>query len=183
VNIKVTTPDDLIVAESIARQAVAATLRAGTGYDLHRLVDGRPLVIGGVVVAADRGAQGHSDADVLCHAITDALFGAACLGDIGRHFPDTDARWKDASSLDLLSRASAMVAERGFRVVNIDATVVLERPRLKDHIDAMRAKVAGAVGIDAIAVSIKAKTNEGVDAVGRGDAIAAHAVVLLTASS
>jgi len=182
-NIKVTTPADLVTAEAIAgregQAPVVTAARVGTGYDLHRLIEGRPLVIGGIVVPHDRGALGHSDADVICHAVTDAIFGAASLGDIGRHFPDHDPRWKDASSLDLLRRAVALVAARGFVVLNVDATVVLERPKIKDYIDAMRTAVAGALGIDPGQVGIKGKTNEGVDAVGRGEAIAAHAVALL----
>jgi len=191
-NIKITGPDDLTVAEAIAAAEApgavaqpssrpARTGRAGTGYDLHRLVPGRPLVIGGVTVESDRGALGHSDADVVCHAITDAILGAACLGDIGRHFPDSDPRWKGASSLDLLGRAAALVAEEGLLVGNVDVTVILERPRIRDAVDAMRAAVAAALGIDVARVSIKGKTNEGVDALGRGEAIAAHAVALLRA--
>ena len=187
-NIKITGPEDLAVAEAIAANLPdaatpaskrARTGRAGTGYDLHRLVPGRPLVIGGVTMASDRGALGHSDADVVCHAITDAILGAACLGDIGRHFPDSDPRWKDASSLDLLARAAALVDGQGLVVGNVDVTVILESPKIGDSVHAMRAAVAGAIGIDASRVSIKAKTNEGVDAVGRGEAIAAHAVALL----
>lgn len=186
-NIKITTADDLTIGEAIASStregfrpaAPARTGRAGTGYDLHRLVEGRALVIGGVTIPSDRGALGHSDADVVCHAATDAILGAAGLGDIGRHFPDTDPRWKDASSLDLLRRAVALVAEQGFEVGNVDVTVILEKPKIKDYVDAMRASVAGAIGIVADRVSIKGKTNEGLDAVGRGEAIAAHAVALL----
>ena len=182
-NIKITTAEDLPIAEAIARSALAParTGRAGTGYDLHRLVAGRPLVLGGVTIPSPTGALGHSDADVVCHAATDAILGAACLGDIGRHFPDTDPRWKDASSLDLLRRAVALVAGQGFEIGNLDVTVVLEKPKIKDHIDAMRAAVAAAIGVDAARVSIKGKTNEGVDAIGRGEAIAAHAVVLIRA--
>jgi 2-C-methyl-D-erythritol 4-phosphate cytidylyltransferase/2-C-methyl-D-erythritol 2,4-cyclodiphosphate synthase len=194
-NIKITTADDLPIAASIAAaidrdvkerdpfSRAIRTGRAGTGYDLHRLVDGRPLILGGVTIPSDRGALGHSDADVVCHAATDAILGAACLGDIGRHFPDTEARWKDASSLDLLRRAVALVAELGLEVGNIDVTVILERPKIKDHVDAMRAAVAGAIGIDASRVSIKGKTNEGVDAIGRGEAIAAHAIALVRSRS
>ena len=177
-NIKITTPEDLQLAEAIVARP-ARTGRAGTGYDLHRLVEGRPLVLGGVAVPSERGALGHSDADVLCHAVTDAILGAACLGDIGRHFPDSDPRWKGASGLDLLTRAVAMVSGLGLQVGNIDVTVVLEAPKIRNYIDAMRAAVAQAMGIDAERVSIKGKTNEGVDAVGRGEAVAAHAVALL----
>jgi 2-C-methyl-D-erythritol 4-phosphate cytidylyltransferase/2-C-methyl-D-erythritol 2,4-cyclodiphosphate synthase len=183
-NIKVTTPEDLAGAERFAEREEDLPVpnggtRIGTGYDLHRLVEGRPLIIGGVVVAHDRGALGHSDADVVCHAITDAILGAASLGDIGRHFPDTDPRWQGASSVDLLSRVVAMVSDQGFAVVNVDATVVLERPKIKDYIEAMRIAVAGALGIDPAQVGLKGKTNEGVDADGRGEAIAAHAVALI----
>jgi 2-C-methyl-D-erythritol 2,4-cyclodiphosphate synthase len=180
-NIKVTVPEDLAIGEVVAggSRRPARTGRAGTGYDLHRLVPGRPLMIGGIEVPSDRGPLGHSDGDVVCHAVTDAILGAAALGDIGRHFPDTDPRWKDASSLDLLTRAVSLVAESGFEVGNVDVTVILEEPKIKDHIDAMRAAVAAALGIDASRVSIKGKTNEGVDAVGRGEAIAAHAIALI----
>jgi len=180
-NVKITTAEDLIVAEAIAQHGgrPARTGRAGIGYDLHRLVEGRPLILGGVTIPADRGALGHSDADVVCHAVTDAVLGAACLGDIGRHFPDADPQWKDASSLDLLRRAVAMLADQGLQVGNVDVTVMLERPKIKDYVDAMRAAVADALGIDAGRVSIKGKTNEGLDAVGRGEAIAAHAIALV----
>jgi 2-C-methyl-D-erythritol 4-phosphate cytidylyltransferase/2-C-methyl-D-erythritol 2,4-cyclodiphosphate synthase len=180
-NIKITTADDLVVAEAIAKRGTkpARTGRAGTGYDLHRLVDGRPLVVGGVTIASDRGPLGHSDGDVVCHAATDAILGAAGLGDIGRHFPDTDPQWKGACSLDLLARAVDLVREQGLDVGNVDVTVVLERPKIRDHIAAMRAAVAKAIGIDVSRVSIKGKTNEGMDAVGRGEAIAAHAIALI----
>jgi 2-C-methyl-D-erythritol 4-phosphate cytidylyltransferase/2-C-methyl-D-erythritol 2,4-cyclodiphosphate synthase len=180
-NIKITTPEDLAAAELMLRPGgdCARDRRAGTGFDLHRLVDGRPLVVGGVLIASDRGAAGHSDADVACHAIADAVLGAAALGDIGRHFPDTDPRWKDASSLDLLARIAALVTAEGYEVINVDCTVILQAPKIGAHIEAMRAAVAGALGIGASHVSIKAKTNEGVDAVGRGEAIGAHAVALV----
>jgi len=181
-NLKITTPEDLVIAEAFVQSGGARpprTGRAGTGYDLHRLVEGRPLVLGGVTIPSDRGALGYSDADVVCHAITDAVLGAASLGDIGRHFPDTDPRWKGASSVDLLRRAVAMLADAGLQVGNVDVTVILERPKIKDHVDAMRASVADTLGIDVGRVSIKGKTNEGVDAVGRGEAIAAHAIALV----
>lgn len=196
-NIKITTPEDLGVAEAIINQSSlrqsavrnpqsaesrpARTGRAGTGYDLHRLVEGRPLILAGVTIPSDRGALGHSDADVVCHAVTDAILGALSLGDIGTHFPDTDERWKDANSLDLLARAVALVHAEGYEIGNVDVTIVLERPKIKDHIEAMRASLARALGIDAGRVSIKGKTNEGVDAVGRGEAIAAHAIALTRA--
>jgi 2-C-methyl-D-erythritol 4-phosphate cytidylyltransferase/2-C-methyl-D-erythritol 2,4-cyclodiphosphate synthase len=176
-NVKITTEEDLVAA----RARAAGTARVGTGYDLHRLVEGRPLIIGGVVIASDRGPLGHSDGDVACHAATDAILGAAGLGDIGLRFPDTDPRWKDADSVALLREAARMVAAAGYRVGNLDVTVVLERPKIKDAIAGMRERLAGALGVDQAVVSVKGKTNEGVDAVGRGEAIAAHAVALLTA--
>jgi 2-C-methyl-D-erythritol 4-phosphate cytidylyltransferase/2-C-methyl-D-erythritol 2,4-cyclodiphosphate synthase len=175
-NVKITTAGDL----DSARARAAQTVRAGTGYDLHRLVEGRPLVLGGVDVPCERGALGHSDADVVCHAATDAILGAAALGDIGRHFPDTDPAWKGASSIELLRRAAAMVREAGYAVVNLDVVIVLERPKIAPFVARIRDGVAGALGIDVEAVSVKGKTNEGVDAVGRGEAIAAHAVATIT---
>ena len=177
---------DLPIADAIARTASrlpARTGRAGTGYDLHRLVAGRPLVLGGVTIPSAVGALGHSDADVVCHAITDALLGAVGLGDIGGHFPDSDPRWKDAASLDLLSHARALVEEHGYEVGNVDVTVILEQPKIRDHVARMRQCVAEAVGIDPSRVSIKGKTNEGMDAIGRGEAIAAHAIALLRSRS
>src|SRR5204863_2005078 len=176
-NVKITTEEDL----AAARRHVTAARggRVGTGYDLHRLVDGRRLVLAGVTIPSARGALGHSDADVVCHAVTDAVLGAACLGDIGHHFSDADPRWKDASSIDLLRRAIALLSTRGLAVANVDVTVILEQPKIRGYVDAMRASMAQALGIDAGHVSIKGKTNEGVDAVGRGEAIAAHAVALL----
>jgi 2-C-methyl-D-erythritol 4-phosphate cytidylyltransferase/2-C-methyl-D-erythritol 2,4-cyclodiphosphate synthase len=183
-NIKVTTADDLAIAETIARARdgrakPARTGRAGIGYDLHRLVEGRPLVLGGVTIPFDRGLAGHSDADAVCHAVTDAILGAAGAGDIGQHFPDTDPAWKGASSLDLLRRAVRLVAERGLGVGNVDATIILERPKLRPFVDAMRANIAAAVGVDVDRVSVKAKTNEGVGELGRGEAIAVHAIALV----
>jgi 2-C-methyl-D-erythritol 2,4-cyclodiphosphate synthase len=167
------------IAETIAGRKPARTGRAGTGYDLHRLVEGRPLILGGVTIPSDRGAIGHSDADVVCHAVTDAILGALSLGDIGRHFPDTDSRWKDANSIDLLARAVAIAHDHGYEIGNVDVTVVLERPKIKDHVDQMRANLARALGVDVARVSVKGKTNEGVDAVGRGEAVAAHAIALV----
>jgi len=180
-NIKITTRGDLAIAEAIAGTIArpARTGRAGTGYDLHRLVEGRRLVLGGVSIPSDRGASGHSDADVVCHAVTDAILGAAALGDIGLHFPDTDPRWKDASSVDLLRRAVARLADERLAVGNVDVTVILERPKIKEYVDAMRSTIADALGIDVARVSIKGKTNEGMDAIGRGEAVAAHAVALI----
>jgi 2-C-methyl-D-erythritol 2,4-cyclodiphosphate synthase len=137
-------------------------------------------VLGGIDVPAERGALGHSDADVICHAATDAILGAACLGDIGRHFPDTDQAWKDASSIELLRHATALVGKAGFRVANLDVVVVLERPKIAPFLGRIRERLAEVLEVAPDRVSVKGKTNEGVDAVGRGEAIAAHAVALLT---
>lgn len=181
-NIKLTTPEDLPVVDAIARRnadEAGPGFRVGTGYDLHRLVEGRPLVLGGIVVPYGRGPLGHSDGDVVCHSLTDAVLGAAALGDIGRHFPDNDPRYKDADSVELLRQAVALVSASGYIVGNVDVTIVLERPKIKDFVEAMRARVADALGVGVDGVSIKGKTNEGVDAVGSGEAIAAHAVALL----
>jgi 2-C-methyl-D-erythritol 2,4-cyclodiphosphate synthase len=153
--------------------------RAGIGYDLHRLTAGRKLVLGGIEVPFDRGPAGHSDGDALAHAICDALLGAAALGDIGTHFPDTDPQWKDAPSLQFLERLRALLSERGLRIAHIDAIVIAERPKLGPHFPAMRAALAGALGIEPQRINLKAKTNEGVDAVGRGEAIAAQAIATL----
>ena len=181
-NTKITTPEDLHRAERRAARAGAAgaaAVRVGVGYDLHRTVARRPLVLGGVHVPHDRGLDGHSDADAVCHALTDAILGAAAAGDIGRHFSNRDPRWKGASSIDLLRRAVTMVHARGFTVGNADVVVIAERPRLGPHADAMRERLAHALGVAAEAVSVKAKTGEGMDAVGRGEAIAVHAVATL----
>ena len=175
-NIKITTPEDLARART-----VLAAPRVGTGYDLHRLVAGRALVLAGVTLPFDKGPHGHSDGDVLCHALTDAILGAAAAGDIGRHFSNTDPKWKDAPGLDLLGRAVSIVRAAGFTPASADVTVILEQPKLAPHVDAMRANVAAVLGLATDAVSIKGKTNEGVDAVGRGEAIAAHAVAVLVA--
>jgi len=153
--------------------------RTGIGYDLHRLAEGRPLVVGGITVPFEKGPVGHSDGDVLAHAICDALLGAAGAGDIGTHFPDTDPRWKGVASLKFLEHARALVGARGLKIVHIDAVVICERPKLGPHFPAMREALARALGVDAERVHLKAKTNEGVDAVGRGEAIAAHAIATL----
>ncbi|MGE0446329.1 MAG: 2-C-methyl-D-erythritol 4-phosphate cytidylyltransferase [Vicinamibacterales bacterium] len=178
-NIKITTAADLEMAETMIGGKVGA-VRIGNGYDLHVLVAGRPLVLGGVPIPFDKGLQGHSDADAVCHAVTDAVLGAAGAGDIGRHFPDTDAAWKGADSIALLTRAVAIVRDAGYRVSNVDVVVVAQQPKLSPHVDAMRANLARALGVNPSQVSVKGKTNEGVDAVGRGDAIAVHAVALVT---
>ena len=153
--------------------------RIGIGHDTHRLASGRPLVLGGVIVESATGAEGHSDADALAHAITDAILGALCEGDIGVHFPDNDPRWKDANSLQLLARVVWLASQSGFKVVNVDANVSLERPRLRPHIAEMRERLAQVLAIEANCVSVKAKTGEGLDAVGEGRAVVAQAIVLL----
>ena len=153
-------------------------LRVGLGYDIHRVAAGRPLVLGGVRLESEWGLDGHSDADVLLHAIGDALLGAAGLGDLGTHFPPGDPRWKDASSLELLRRIAALLAAAGVAVENVDAMVVAEAPKLAPHRDAMRANIAGALGIPVADVSVKATTNEQLGALGRREGVAAMAVVL-----
>ena len=158
-------------------------MRIGTGYDLHRLVAGRPLVLGGVTIPFERGLEGHSDADILCHAVTDAILGAAAAGDIGRLFPDTDPEWKGADSLKLLEGAVAHLHQAGYRVVNVDATVIAQRPKLLPYLDAMRANLAKTLQVAVEQVSVKGKTNEGVDSAGRGDAMACHAVALVARAS
>src|ERR687884_1304513 len=135
--------------------------RIGIGHDTHRLTEGLPLVLAGVRVESMRGAEGHSDADALSHAVADAILGALCEGDLGVHFPDRDPQWKDADSLDLLARVMWLAGERGWRVVNLDATVMLERPRLRPFIEEMRARLAGVLGVEIERVSVKAKTGEG----------------------
>jgi 2-C-methyl-D-erythritol 4-phosphate cytidylyltransferase/2-C-methyl-D-erythritol 2,4-cyclodiphosphate synthase len=177
-NVKITTGSDLASAFDKAQPGLS--VRVGVGYDLHRLVEGRPLVLGGVTIRADRGALGHSDADVVCHAATDAILGAARLGDIGQHYPDTDPRWKDASSVTLLRDVADLVRQQGLVVGNLDVVVILERPKIGPHRADIEARLADALSIDVGRVSVKAKTNEGLDAVGRGEAIAAHAVALLS---
>lgn len=150
--------------------------RTGIGYDLHRLEAGRKLIVGGIEVPSEKGSVGHSDADVLAHALCDALLGAAGLGDIGTHFPDSDPRWKGVSSLVFLEHVQKMFAERGIIIVHLDAVVVTERPKLAPHFPAMREALARALAVEPGRISLKAKTNEGIDAIGRGEAIAAHAV-------
>ena len=157
-------------------------MRIGHGYDVHRLVAGRPLVLGGVVVPSDVGLDGHSDADVLTHAVIDALLGAAALGDIGALFPDTDETWRGADSLDLLRTVIGRLADAGFSVGNVDATVVLQRPKLRPHVEAMREGLAAAMGVEVGRVSVKATTGEGMGFVGTGEGAAAHAVALIEAT-
>ncbi|HUS11994.1 MAG TPA: 2-C-methyl-D-erythritol 2,4-cyclodiphosphate synthase [Pyrinomonadaceae bacterium] len=153
--------------------------RIGIGNDTHKLVDGRPLMLGGVHVPCDRGGAGHSDADALLHAIIDAILGALCEGDIGLHFPNSDPQWKDAKSVDLLARVVWLAHERGLAVVNVDTTIMLEKPQLRSYVLAMRDNIAEVLGIEVSCVSVKAKTAEGLDSVGQELAVSAQAVVLL----
>ena len=153
-------------------------MRIGSGYDSHKLVEGRRLIIGGVDIPFEKGLHGHSDADVLCHAIIDAIIGALGLGDIGRHFPDSDSKWKGASSIDLLSTTLNMAKDKGFEVSWIDSTVIAERPKLLPFIEKMKGNISKA-GIPTDLINIKAKTNEGMGFTGRGEGIAAQAVCLL----
>jgi 2-C-methyl-D-erythritol 2,4-cyclodiphosphate synthase len=153
--------------------------RCGIGYDLHRLTEGRPLIIGGIEIPFDKGPVSHSDGDVLAHAMCDALLGAAGLGDIGTHFPDSDSKWKGASSLLFLEHTKKLLEERGLAIEHVDAVVILERPKLGPHFPKMRERLAKALGVPSEKIHIKAKTNEGVDTVGRGEAIAAHVVATL----
>lgn len=155
-------------------------IRVGHGFDAHRLVEGRRLVLGGVTVPFERGALGHSDADVLAHAISDALLGAAALGDLGARFPDTDARWKDADSLELLAACAQAVRDAGWRIVNVDATVVVDRPKLAAHVGRMCENLASRLAIPRDCVSVKAKSSEGMGYTGDGSGIAAYAVAALT---
>ena len=180
-NLKITTPDDLTMAEHFAAGSTQApALRIGNGYDLHRLVPGRPLILGGARIPFEKGLQAHSDGDAICHAITDAVLGAAGAGDIGRHFPDSDPAWKDADSIELLRRALAIVRDAGFAIVNVDVVVIAQKPKLAPHLEAIRGNVAAALGCDPAQVSVKGKTNEGVDSMGVGESIAVHAVALLS---
>lgn len=154
-------------------------VRTGFGYDSHRLVEGRPFMLGGIMIPHDKGGLGHSDADVLLHAICDALLGAVALGDIGLHFPDTDPAWKNADSRKLLAQVVKLLHGKGWTVGNMDCTVVLEKPKLRPHVDAMRAAIATLLGIELDAVSVKASTNEKMGFVGREEGVCAYAMVLV----
>lgn len=178
-NVKLTTAADFENARARLSGVIATPFRVGSGYDLHRLVAGRPLVLAGVRIPFGRGLDGHSDADIVCHAVTDAVLGAAGQGDIGRLFPDSDLRWKDADSVALLGSAMDRVRASGWRIGNVDVTVIAQQPKLVPYLDAMRARLAEALGCDVAQVSIKGKTNEGVDSIGRGESMACHAVALL----
>lgn len=182
-NLKVTVPEDLVVAEALLRREdEPAAARVGIGFDAHRFVRGRPLVLGGVEIPFDRGLAGHSDADVVVHAIMDALLGAGGCGDIGTHFPPDDPAYRGARSLDLLARVRDLLAERGWRAAHVDVVVLAERPRLAPHVLAMRAAVASVLRLDPDRVSIKATTLEGMGALGREEGIAAQAVASLVAA-
>jgi 2-C-methyl-D-erythritol 2,4-cyclodiphosphate synthase len=154
-------------------------IRTGIGYDIHRLSEGGKLILGGIEIAFEKGLVGHSDADVLTHSICDALLGAACLGDIGSHFPDSDPAFRGISSIELLSRVVELVGEHGYRVANVDAVVLAELPRLAPFIAEIRSRLAGVLRVDINSVSVKAKTCEGLDSIGRGEAIAAQSVALI----
>ena len=156
-------------------------VRIGNGFDVHAFASGRPLVIGGVTIAHDRGLAGHSDADVLLHAIADAILGALALGDLGRHFPDTDPRWKDADSRRLLREVATLASTQRYRIGNVDATVIAQAPRLAPFIETMRRNIAADLGCDAACVSVKATTTEGLGFAGRGEGVAALATVLVVA--
>ncbi|MBZ5553537.1 MAG: 2-C-methyl-D-erythritol 2,4-cyclodiphosphate synthase [Acidobacteriia bacterium] len=155
------------------------SLRVGTGFDIHRLVENRKLIVGGIEIDSPRGLQGHSDADVLLHAVCDALLGAAGLGDLGLHFPSKEPQFKDISSREILRRVHALILSQGYRIVNIDTTIIAEAPQLSGYLEAMRLRIAETLSLSPGQVNVKAKTHEGVDAVGHGDAIAAHAVALI----
>ncbi|MFH1830058.1 MAG: 2-C-methyl-D-erythritol 2,4-cyclodiphosphate synthase [Pseudomonadota bacterium] len=154
--------------------------RIGTGYDIHALVPGRPLILGGIEIPFEKGFKAHSDGDALLHAIADALLGACALGDIGKHFPDTDPAFKDADSKELLGQVNKLILEKGYKPYNVDANVIAQKPKLTPYIDAMREKIAGVLDIPIDNVSVKARTAEGMDAVGEGKAIAVQASVLVT---
>lgn len=157
-------------------------MRVGHGFDAHRLVEGRALILAGVAVPSDRGALGHSDADTLAHALADALLGAAALSDLGSRYPSSDPRWKDADSMLLLEQCATAVRDAGYRIENVDATIVVERPRLAPHIDAMRANIASRLALDVSRVAVKAKTSDGMGYTGDGTGIAVYAVALLERS-
>lgn len=154
-------------------------MRVGLGFDYHRLEAGRKLILGGVPIPFEKGLAGHSDGDVLTHAVCDALLGAAGLGDLGQHFPDTDPQWKDARSLDLLARVVQRVGEQGLRIAQVDTVVIAQEPRLAPHFAAMKETLARTMGIEAMQVNLKAKTTEGLEAIGRGEAMAAQVIALL----
>ena len=182
INIKITTPADVHIAESIMKKRKGADMRVGLGYDVHRLVEGRALIIGGVHIPYEKGLLGHSDADVLLHAIKDAMLGAAGLGDIGKHFPDRDERYKGISSIKLLIEVKNMLRQKGYSVNNIDATIIAQAPRMAPYIDEMKKNIAHALSISIDRLNIKATTTEGLGFAGMGQGIAAQAVVSILQS-
>ena len=182
-NIKITTEADLLLAREMTPSIEHnVQIRVGLGYDLHRLVENRLLILAGVTIPGNHGLHGHSDADVVCHAVADSVLGAAGAGDIGKHFPDDDPKWKNASSIELLGRVATLIDELGFRVVNLDIVVITDWPKIRDHSDVMCQRLAQALNVSSDVVSIKGKTSEGVGSLGRGEAIAVHAVSLLETS-
>ncbi|WP_281971636.1 MULTISPECIES: 2-C-methyl-D-erythritol 2,4-cyclodiphosphate synthase [unclassified Polynucleobacter] len=176
-NFKITYQEDLFTMEKLYRKE--SFMRIGQGYDVHRLVEGRALILGGVEVPYELGLLGHSDADALLHAITDALLGASGLGDIGKHFPDSDPLYKNANSIDLLKKTYQLVQEKGFELINLDATIICQSPKLSPHISSMIAKISESLVVDASRINIKAKTNEGLGYLGNSEAIETQAIVLL----
>ncbi len=178
-NIKITTSDDWELAESFIRERSPVAMRIGQGWDLHRLEEGRSLILGGITIPSDFGLLGHSDADVLTHALIDALLGAAKLGNIGQLFPDNDPAYKGIDSMELLTQTKSMLKVKGYTVVNIDATVIAQAPKLLPYLEKMAARIAEVLDIEADVVSVKAKTHEEVDAIGKGMAMAAQVVCLL----
>ncbi len=182
-NMKITTEADLLLAREMTPSIEHnVQVRVGLGYDLHRLVENRPLILAGITIPSTHGLHGHSDADVVCHAVADSVLGAAGAGDIGKYFPDDDPKWKNASSIELLGRVAKLVDELGFRVVNLDVVVITDWPKIRDHAAAMCQRLAQALNVSSDVISIKGKTSEGVGALGRGEAIAVQAVALLEIS-
>ena len=181
-NIKVTQPGDEIVAGLILgeKNMTIPNIRVGQGYDSHRLVEGRPLVLGGITIPFEKGLDGHSDADVLAHAIADALLGAAALGDIGKHFPDTDPTYKGISSIKLLEKVGELLEENHVFIENIDATIIAQKPKMAPHIPQMRKNMADALGIPESKINVKATTEEGLGFTGSGEGISSQAICLLT---
>ena len=178
-NIKITTPEDIKTANALKGRKEECKMRMGHGYDVHKLVEGRRCIIGGVDIPFELGLLGHSDADVLLHAISDSLLGAAALGDIGKHFPDTNPEFEGADSLKLLERVTELINEKGYRVINIDATVIAQKPKLLPHIEKMRENIAKACGIDIDFINVKATTEEKLGFTGRLEGISAHSVALI----
>ena len=181
-NIKITTPEDVVTAERIIEKREKKggnTMRIGTGFDSHRLSDGRKLIIGGENIPFEKGLLGHSDADVLIHAVIDSLLGAAALGDIGTHFPDTDEKYKDVSSIKLLIHTAELIKKSGYQIENIDSTIIAQAPKMAPYIEKMRQNIADALSLDISQVSIKAKTNEKMGFTGRCEGIEARAIALL----